>query len=116
MIGIAKKILGIASPSKVFKKIGLQTAQGYQIGFDDEFEKVKSDMEDALNFEDASVGINASIRRYGAGAANSSFGSVTFGDVIIEIHGDRYRDEEALADAIAERLQQMTNRRVAAYA
>ena len=31
-------------------------------------------MEDALNFDDASVGINASIRKVGAGAASGAYG------------------------------------------
>ena len=77
LIGIAKKILGIASPSKVFKKIGSFTAEGFGEGFEDEFAHVKDDMEDALNFDDASVGINASIRKVGAGAAGGAFGTVS---------------------------------------
>lgn len=74
LIGIAKKILGIASPSKVFKKIGGFTAEGFGIGFDDEFAHVKDDMEDALNFDDASVGINASIRKASVGADGIAYG------------------------------------------
>ena len=116
LIGIAKKILGIASPSKVFKKIGGFTAEGFGVGFDDEFAHVKDDMEDALNFDDASIGINASVRKMGGISGARAFGGVSFGDVIIEVNGDRYRDEEALADAIAERLQFLTERKVAAYA
>ena len=50
LIGIAKKILGIASPSKVFKKLGAWTAEGFGIGFDDEFANVAKDIEDSLNF------------------------------------------------------------------
>ena len=37
LTGIAKKILGIASPSKVFKSIGAFTAEGFGIGFENEF-------------------------------------------------------------------------------
>ena len=77
LIGIAKKILGIASPSKVFKQIGGFTAEGFGEGFEDKFAHVKDDMEDALNFDDASVGINASIRKVGAGAAGGAFGTVS---------------------------------------
>ncbi len=50
LIGIAKKILGIASPSKVFKKLGKWTAEGFGIGWDDEFANVTKDIEDSLNF------------------------------------------------------------------
>ena len=77
LIGIAKKILGIASPSKVFKQIGGFTAEGFGEGFEDKFAHVKDDMEDALNFGDASVGINASIRKVGVGAAGGAFGAVS---------------------------------------
>lgn len=116
LIGIAEKILGIASPSKVFKKIGGFTAEGFGLGFEDEFAHVKDDMEDAMNFDDASVGINASIRKVGAGAAGMAYGGVSYGDINIYVNGDRYRDENALAEALALKLQGMTDRRMAVYA
>ena len=116
LIGIAKRILGIASPSKVFKKIGGFTAEGFGIGFDDEFDHVKDDMEDALNFDDASVGINASIRKVGAGAAAGAFGGTSIGNININIDGAKYSDEQSLASAIALEIQNMTDRRAAVYA
>jgi hypothetical protein len=116
LIGIAKKILGIASPSKVFKKIGGFTAEGFGAGFEDEFAHVKDDMEDALNFDDASVGINASIRKVGAGAAGGAFGGTSIGNISIKIDGAKYSDEQSLAEAIAYELQNMTDRRSAVYA
>lgn len=116
LIGIAKKILGIASPSKVFKKIGGFTAEGFGAGFEDEFAHVKDDMEDALNFDDASVGINASIRKVGAGMAGGAFGGTSIGNITINIDGARYSDEQSLASAIALEIQNMTDRRAAVYA
>ena len=116
LIGIAKKILGIASPSKVFKKIGGFTAEGFGAGFEDEFAHVKDDMEDALNFDDASVGINASIRKVGAGAAGGAFGGTSIGNININIDGAKYSDEQSLAAAVAEAIQGMTERRSAVYA
>ena len=115
LIDIAKKILGIASPSKVFKKIGGFTAEGFGAGFEDEFAHVKDDMEDALNFDDASVGINASIRKVGAGMAGGAFGGVSYGDINIYVNGDKYHDENALAEALAVKLQGMTDRRAAVF-
>lgn len=50
LIGTAKKILGIASPSKVFKKLGSWTAEGFGIGWDDEFANVTKDIENSLDF------------------------------------------------------------------
>ena len=116
LIGIAKKILGIASPSKVFKKIGGFTAEGFGAGFEDEFAHVKDDMEDALNFDDASVGINASIRKVGAEAAGVAFGGTSIGNININIDGAKYSDEQSLASAIALEIQNMTDRRAAVYA
>lgn len=64
LTGIAKKILGIASPSKVFKSIGAFTAEGFGIGFENEFDHVKKEMENALTFDIAKVGISSSIKNY----------------------------------------------------
>jgi hypothetical protein len=116
LISIAKRILGIASPSKVFKKLGSWTADGFGIGFEDEFAHVKDDMEDALNFDDASVGINASIRKVGAGAAGMAYGGTSIGNVNITVNGANYADEQSLAAAIATEIQNMTDRRAAVYA
>ena len=116
LIGIAKRILGIASPSKVFKEIGGFTAEGFGAGFEDEFAHVKGDMEDALNFDDASVGINASIRKVGAGSAGGAFGGTSIGNININIDGAKYSDEQSLASAIAMEIQNMTDRRAAVYA
>lgn len=88
LIGIAKKILGIASPSKVFKQIGGFTAEGFGAGFEDKFAQVKDDMEDALNFGDASVGINASIRKVGAGAAGGAFTDAALASEIKGLRND----------------------------
>jgi hypothetical protein len=115
LIGIAKRILGIASPSKVFKKIGGFTAEGFGAGFEDEFAHVKDDVEDALNFDDAIVGMNASIRKVGAGAAGMAYGGVSYGDINIYVNGDKYHDENALAEALALKLQGMTDRRAAVF-
>lgn len=116
LIGIAKRILGIASPSKVFKKLGSFTADGFGIGFDDEFAHVKDDVEDALNFDDASVGINASIQKVGARTAGMAYGGTSIGNITINIDGAKYSDEQSLASAIALEIQNMTDRRAAVYA
>ena len=73
-------------------------------------------MEDALNFDDASVGINASIRKVGAGTAGGAFGGTSIGNINIKIDGAKYSDEQSLAEAIAYELQNMTERRSAVYA
>ena len=99
LIDIAKKILGIASPSKVFKKLGFWTAEGFGVGFDDEFAKVKDDMEKAMKFDDASIGINASINKYNG--KGKSFGSKTGGVSIVQ---NIYSEAKTAADLMQEAL------------
>ena len=99
LIGIAKKILGIASPSKVFKKIGGFTAEGFGAGFEDEFAHVKDDMKKALTFEEASIGINASVKRTGAG--QGAFGSNAGGVSIVQ---NIYSEAKTAADLMQEAL------------
>lgn len=55
-----KKLLGIASPSKVFAGIGGFMAEGLGEGFDDQFKSVKENIEKSMNFDDAYASINVS--------------------------------------------------------
>lgn len=115
LIGIAKKILGIASPSKVFKKLGGFTAEGFGIGFDDEFESVRNDMEDAMDFTSPDSSFGGYVGTM-SGYTGGGYGGNTFGNINITINGAKYTDEESLANAIAEKIQMMTERRSAVYA
>ena len=122
LIGIAKRILGIASPSKVFKKLGGFTAEGFGIGWEDEFANVNKELEKSLAFEnlDPNIGINASVKSVkstSSGTKSSGmFGGTVFSGLTININGAKYSDERELVEAIAERLQMMTERREAVYA
>ena len=55
-----KKLLGIASPSKVFAGIGGFMAEGLGEGFDSQFKSIKKNIENSMNFEDANASINVS--------------------------------------------------------
>ena len=55
-----KKLLGIASPSKVFAGIGGFMAEGLGEGFGDQFKSVKDNIEKSMNFDDAYASINVS--------------------------------------------------------
>ena len=55
-----KKLLGIASPSKVFAGIGGFMAEGLGEGFDSQFKSIKENIENSMNFEDANASINVS--------------------------------------------------------
>lgn len=51
LVSGVKKILGIASPSKVFAGIGGFMAEGLGEGFDDQFKSVKKDIEGNMSFD-----------------------------------------------------------------
>ena len=53
-----KNLLGIHSPSKVFSGIGKFMAEGLGDGWDSQFSKVKSDIENGLDFDAANIGLN----------------------------------------------------------
>ena len=55
-----KKLLGIASPSKVFAGIGGFMAEGLGEGFDSQFKSIKKNIENSMNFEDGNASINVS--------------------------------------------------------
>ena len=101
LVSGVKNILGINSPSKVFKKIGGFTAEGFGVGFEDEFAHVRDDMEKALTFDDASIGINASIKKVGVG--QDSFGGNVGGVYIVQ---NIYSEAKTAADLMQEALYQ----------
>jgi phage-related protein len=116
LVGGVKDLLGIHSPSRVFAGIGKNMALGVGEGWEDEFGDIQGDIDKSLLFDDASVGINASIRKVGAGAAGGAFGGTSIGNITINIDGAKYTDEQSLASAIALEIQNMTDRRAAVYA
>jgi hypothetical protein len=116
LVGGVKDLLGIHSPSRVFAGIGRNMALGVGEGWEDEFGDIQNDIDKSLAFDDPSMSINASIRRVGAGAAGGAFGSTSIGNININIDGAKYSDEQSLAQAVAEAIQSMTDRRAAVYA
>lgn len=115
-----KRFLGIASPSKLFEdEIGINMALGVGEGWEKEFGDVRGQIEDGLKFDSAAIDMDASAmgRALGAGEAGAFGGGAYAGTTInINIDGARYSDENALAEAIAERMEIMTNRRGAVFA
>lgn len=69
LVGGVKKILGIASPSKVFAGIGGFMAEGLGEGFDDQFKSVKKDIEGNMSFDAGTITADANIiRNYTSGS------------------------------------------------
>lgn len=98
----AKDALGIASPSKAFAKLGLFSAEGFGIGFEKEFGKVKNAIEDDLDFSSTSPSINATGTISGGG---SGYGA---GNVVINIENMTVRDDNDIR-RIAKQLYNMIN-------
>lgn len=120
LVGGVKRFLGISSPSKLFEdEIGVNMALGVGEGWEKEFGDVQSQIEDGLKFDSAAIDTESSAmgRALGAGEAGAFGGGAYAGTTInINIDGARYSDENALAEAIAERMEIMTNRRGAVFA
>ena len=119
IVNSVKNTLGIHSPSKVFASIGKYMAEGLGEGWDDKFSDVRDEIDKSLDFDDPSMSINASVHKIGADAAGISgmaYRGTSIGTVTINIDGAKYSNENSLAEAIAEALQNMTDRREAVYA
>ena len=119
IVNSVKNALGIHSPSKVFASIGKYMAEGLGEGWDDKFSDVRNEIDKSLDFDDPSMSINASVHKIGAEAAGiggMDYRGNSIGNVTININGAKYSDENSLAEAIAEALQNMTDRREAVYA
>ena len=110
---IAKKILGIASPSKVFKKIGKFTTEGLAIG-------IEQGGKDAFSaIRDVSQGV---IDNYGA-SVSAGFG-VSVGatrGVSLTLNIDTFNnytqeDIKSLAERLSEMLANAAERKAGAYA
>lgn len=119
IVNSVKNVLGIHSPSKVFASIGGYMAEGLGEGWDDKFSDVRDEIDKSLDFDDPSIRINASVHKIGtdaAGISGMAYRGTSIGTVIINIDGAKYTDEQSLAEAMAESLQNMTDRRAAVYA
>lgn len=81
LVSGVKKILGIASPSKVFAGIGGFMAEGLGEGFDDQFKSVKKDIEGNMSFDAGTITADANIiRNYTSGSYG---GGGDFGRIVM---------------------------------
>lgn len=115
LTNIAKKILGIASPSKVFKKIGQFTTEGLAIG-------IEQGGKDAFSaIKDVSQGV---IDNYGASVSSGfgvSVGASTSKGVSLTLNIDTFNnytqeDIKSLAERLSEMLANAAERKAGAYA
>ena len=110
-----KNVLKIGSPSKVFKQIGAWTAEGFGIGYEDTMDDVQSDM---LTSMDGLTGnMTATVQAYGnsdplAGAEVTNYNG---GNISINVYGAEGQSVDALADKIAYKLEELTQRKAAVW-
>ena len=95
----AKDELGVASPSKVFKKIGGFMSEGLSIGFTDKISRVRSTIEDGLHSISKLGNIQPLAIAGGAGGGNSySYGGIS-------IHIEHMDGDERSIETLATELE-----------
>lgn len=115
LTNIAKKILGIASPSKVFKKIGQFTTEGLAIGIEqggnDAFSAIKDVSQGVIDNYGASVssGFGVSVGASAAKGVSLTLNIDTFNNYTQE-------DIKSLAERLSEMLANAAERKAGAYA
>lgn len=115
LTNIAKKILGIASPSKVFKKIGQFTTEGLAIGIEqggkDAFSAIKDVSQGVIDNYGASVSAGFGVS---VGASTSKGVSLTLN--IDTFNNYTQEDIKSLAERLSEMLANAAERKAGAYA
>lgn len=113
LTNIAKKILGIASPSKVFKKIGQFTTEGLAIGIEqggkDAFSAIKDVSQGVIDNYGASVSAG-----FGVSVGTSKGVSLTLN--IDTFNNYTQEDIKSLAERLSEMLANAAERKAGAYA
>lgn len=115
LTNIAKKILGIASPSKVFKKIGKFTTEGLAIGIEqggkDAFSAIKDVSQGVIDNYGASVSAG-----FGVSVGTSASKGVSLTLNIDTFNNYTQEDIKSLAERLSEMLANAAERKAGAYA
>lgn len=111
-----KKVFGIHSPSKLWHdQIGANLALGLGAGFTETMSDVKGDMVDSMN--GLTGNMSATVSAYGSESAlGGTTNTYNGGNITLNIYGAEGQNVNDLANIIAVKLQDMTNRRGAVYA
>lgn len=111
-----KKVFGIHSPSKVWRKeIGQNLGLSLGLGFDDVIDGVKDDMVDSMSGLTANMTATVTANRAepALGGTNTTYNG---SNITLNVYGAEGQSVNELADVIAIKLQEMTARRGAVYA
>ena len=115
-INAIKDTFGIASPSKVMKEIGGYLSEGLADGWTEGMDDVQADMLDAADNFTASMSADISATGMEGAAMLGDSTTINGGAISINVYGAEGQDVNALADVIAEKLEDMTRRKGAVYA
>jgi len=119
ILGGVKKFLGISSPSKVFAGIGENMAAGIGVGWEDEFDDIKDDINDSLDFEDKDIDLGVSTHGSGSGGGGG-FGSGGYvnapANVVIQVYASDGMDIDALAEKIQQKFMVWERQRQGGFA
>ena len=109
-----KGILGIHSPSRVFKELGEMTGEGFRIGYESSFADAESDMLSSM--EGLTGNMTATVNANGVTSPSEGGNTYNGGAVTINVYGAEGQNINDLANVIALKLEEMTKRRSAVYA
>lgn len=119
VINTTKKILGISSPSRVMKELGQYTGEGFEIGVIDSMKSALSTLQQDL---DTSAVMLSNVQPFSVpvGFGNPAFvssngRSISYGDFSVVVNAAPGMDENALADAVAYKLQTQVMQKEAVF-
>ena len=119
VLGVVRKTMGIKSPSRVMKELGMYTGEGFEIGLDKSMKDAVATLQRDL---DASAAVLSNVKPFSVpvGFGNPMFSSsagrsVTYGDFSIVVNAAPGMDENALADAVAYKLQTQVMQKEAVF-
>lgn len=115
IINKVKSVFSVHSPSKAFAEIGSFLAEGLGVGWDDSIPDVQRDMANSLNGLTGNMTATVSA----TGVPGDLMGNTTNyngGAVTINVYGAEGQNVNDLANAIAQKLEDMTARKKVVYA
>ncbi len=119
IVNSTKKFLGIHSPSRVMKELGKYTGEGFEIGVTDSMKSALSTLQQDL---DTSAVMLSNVQPFSVpvGFGNPAFvssngRSVSYGDFSVVVNAAPGMDENALADAVAYKLQTQVMQKEAVF-
>ena len=116
VVSFIQSALGIHSPSRVMAdSVGRYMALGLGVGFSDTLADVQDDMTSSI--DGLTANMSATVTANGTSGTAMLGDSTTYngGSITVNVYGAEGQDVETLADAVAYRIEEMTNRKEVVY-